>query len=234
MTRANAARTLAGSAKARPISEWIGKRQRGRGEFVLTPDLFAIRRDDGTQGARDRVHMDAQSLSFYVDISHFLCERLLNSERPLSLLDIGPRTGAGLAILRLLHHPMSYAGLKLDPVTGIDIDPMFRDAAVKSFPDIRALCGDAFALTEGKWDIVLSSHTIEHVDDPADFLKRMEERASRYVVVACPYEEEDLIVWHKNRISYKLLSALGFHDMHVYRSNHWFNSLCVIAAKRVG
>ena len=95
--------------------------------------------------------------------------------------DRGRPLDSGCCIIHVLD-----AGLKLDPVTGIDIDPMFRDAAVKSFPDIRALCGDAFALTEGKWDIVLSSHTIEHVDDPADFLKRMEERASRYVVVACP------------------------------------------------
>ena len=106
---------------------------------------------------------------------------------------------------------------------------------MNSFPDIEAICGDAFSMSdERKWDVVMSSHTIEHADDPSSFLEKMTGVARRLVVVACPFaEEEDLNVFHKNRISHKLLTANGFHDMHVYRSNHWFNSMCVIAAKRI-
>ena len=191
---------------------------------------FAKRHDDGTQSARDSVHMDAQSLSFYADISRFLCERIRGTQEPLSILDIGPRTGSGLALLRLMHHPMSYAAVKLDPVTGIDIDPVFKKTAERHYPDIEALCGDAFTLGR-TFDVVMSSHTIEHVDDPDDFITRMQSIARRLVVIACPFEEQDRIVWHKNTIGYHFLSRHGFHDMHVYRSNHWFNSLCVIACK---
>lgn len=200
---------------------------------MINAELFAVRDNDGTQQARDRVHMDSQSLSFYADISGFLSTRLRGFEAPLSLLDIGPRTGAGLALLRLLHHPLSYAPLKLDTVTGIDIDPEFKRIASAAYPDIQALEGDAFALPEGEWDIVMSSHTIEHVDDPDDFVTRLTQRAKRYALIACPFEEQERIVWHKNTISYHFLTKHGFHDMQVYRSSHWFNSLCVIAGRHL-
>jgi 2-polyprenyl-3-methyl-5-hydroxy-6-metoxy-1,4-benzoquinol methylase len=190
-------------------------------------NLFGVREDDGTQTARDCVHVDAQSVSFYCDISAFVRDRLVGT---MSLLDIGPRTGAGLAVLRLLHHPMSYSAIKFDPVTGIDIDPMFEQIAKDRYPDIEALTGVAENLS-GKWDIVISSHTIEHVDDPDAFLNMMKTLARKAVVIAAPFEEQDLIVWHKQRITYKLLTNHGFHDMRVYRSNHFFNSLCVIAMK---
>lgn len=197
----------------------------------MTNSLFAARANDGTQYSRDRVHEDAQSLSFYSDISRFITERLPASETPLSLLDIGPRTGSGLALLRLMHHPLSYAAVKFDPVTGIDMDPQFVESAA-SYPDIEALCGDAFALPDNrKWDVVMSSHTIEHVNDPSMFLDKMSRLARRMVVVACPFEEQNLIRWHLNSINYHLLSEHGFHDMQVYRSPHWFNSMCVIASR---
>ena len=91
--------------------------------------IFSVRLNDGTQTARDLVHMDAQSISFYCDIAQYLQSLCFVQQSALSLLDIGPRTGAGLAVLRLLHHPLSYSSLKFDPVTGIDIDPMFQRIA---------------------------------------------------------------------------------------------------------
>lgn len=204
-------------------------------QLIKMPDdhrLFGVRRDDGSQSAKDDVHMDAQSLSFYSDVSRFICSRAGGYGRPLSILDIGPRTGAGLALLRMLHHPMSYAAVKLDPVAGIDIDPAFEKAAKREYPDIEALTGDAFKLGR-KFDIVMSSHTIEHVPDPQEFLAGMQSLARSMVIVACPFEETERIEWHPNTIGYHFLSRNGFHDMEVYRSNHWFNSLCVIACKRV-
>jgi 2-polyprenyl-3-methyl-5-hydroxy-6-metoxy-1,4-benzoquinol methylase len=192
-------------------------------------NLFGVREDDGTETARDRVHVDAQSVSFYCDVAAFLRSRLLGT---MSLLDIGPRTGAGLAVLRLLHHPMSYSTIKFDPVTGIDIDPIFEQIAKDCYPDIEALTGKAENLLR-KWDIVISSHTIEHVDDPDAFIHTMEGLAKKAVVLAAPFEEQDLITWHKHRITYKLLTNHGFHDVCVYKSNHWFNSLCIIAMKTI-
>ncbi|GAA2871999.1 SAM-dependent methyltransferase [Aminobacter niigataensis] len=187
-------------------------------------DLFR-RRDAETN---DSVHMDAQSVAFYADVSAFAVKHL--GVGVYSLLDIGPRTGAGLAMLRIMHHPKSYAGVKFDPVVGVDIDPMFKAVAETGFPDITAIHGEAEAYSgPRRWDVVMSSHTVEHVDEPEEFLLMLRRLAKKAAIVACPFEEEDLIKWHKNRIGYKLLTKCGFWEHQVYRSNHWFNSPCVIA-----
>ncbi|SAL19702.1 hypothetical protein AWB68_00677 [Caballeronia choica] len=177
-------------------------------------------------------HARAQGISFYMDIARYLVQRFpgMNS---MSLLDIGSRTGIGPGLLRAMYHPASYSCLKLDPVTAIEIDPTFQPAAERDFPDIEALTGDAFSLGDGRrWDIVMSSHTIEHVEDPRAFLRGMQSICNKMAIVACPFEEENLIRWHRNRITYGMLSEAGFHDIHVYRSTHWFNSMCVIASWR--
>jgi 2-polyprenyl-3-methyl-5-hydroxy-6-metoxy-1,4-benzoquinol methylase len=178
-----------------------------------------------------QAHARAQGISFYMDISRYLVERFPGNSC-MSLLDIGSRTGIGPGLLRAMYHPFSYSALKLDPVTAIDIDPNFELTAKRDFPDIEALTGDAFSLGNRKWDIVMSSHTIEHVEDPRAFLKGMQSICNKIAVVACPFEEEELIWCHRNRIGYNLLSEAGFHDIHVYRSTHWFNSMCVIASWR--
>jgi len=174
--------------------------------------------------------MDAQSLSFYADISAFIRDNIPSGT--YSLLDVGPRTGSGLALLRLLHHPSSYASIRFDPVTGIDLDSNFERTAKEQYPDIKAMTGDAFNVA-GKWDIVLSSHTVEHTADPAAFLHKLGTLAKRYVIIACPYEEQDLIRHHLNRIGYKTLTGAGFWNIKVYRSDHWFNSMCCIAMRAI-
>jgi hypothetical protein len=199
----------------------------------VTHGIFRRPPANSAENERLEVHADAQSLSFYCDIAGYLAERL-DGWATLDLLDVGPRTGAGLALLRLMHHPLSFSRIKLDPVTGIDTDPRFKEVAERLYPDIEALHGDAFHLAGRTWDVVMSSHTIEHVDDPTTFLRKLEGLARRLVIVACPFEEENLIVWHKQRISWSLLNDLGYEHLKVYRSNHWHNGLCCIASRWVG
>lgn len=190
-------------------------------------DIFGKRPlGDISEKERRDVHIDAQSLSFYADISAFMRDHVPSGT--YSLLDVGPRSGAGLALLRLLHHPSSYASIRLEPATGVDIDPSFEAAANSRFPDIAAMTGDVFDLY-GSWDIVLSSHTIEHTVDPVAFIAKLRSLATKFVVIACPFEEQELIPEHRHRIGYKLLTSSGFWTMKTYRSDHWFNSLGVIA-----
>lgn len=170
----------------------------------MVESIFRRPSDDPSEAERMAIHSDAQSLSFYCDVAAYLAE-LLDGWPTMSLLDVGPRTGAGLALLRLMHHPLTFSRIKLDPVTGIDLDPDFKAVAERLYPDIEALHGDAFSLGGRTWDVVMSSHTIEHVDDPSSFLRHLEGLARRLVVIACPFEEEKLIVWHKNRITHALL-----------------------------
>jgi trans-aconitate methyltransferase len=182
---------------------------------------------------RTWVHAESQALGFYSDIARFLSSRLFLHPGTYSLLDIGSRTGVGPDLLRRMFHPHSYAALKLDPVTAIDINPACEAENKARYPDIEFLTGDAFELPDTRsWDIVMSSHTIEHVPEPRLFLEKMRNMAARAAVVACPYHEEERIPGHCSSISYRILTEAGYHDIEAYRSPFWFNSLCVIACWR--
>jgi SAM-dependent methyltransferase len=181
-----------------------------------------------------RLRCDSQSLAYYSDISRFMSERI-KGFRTFSLLDVGPRTGAGLAFLRLVHHPSAFTRLKLDPVTGIDIEGSFELIARQEFPDIQGRTGDVYDLPENGFDIVLCSHTIEHLLDAEEFICQLERIARFYLILACPYEErEPLSGGHVRIVDTKFLASLGFTDVFVYESNHFHNGLCCVGFKIVG
>jgi SAM-dependent methyltransferase len=175
-----------------------------------------------------RLRCDSQSLTYYGDISAFISEQIPGM-RTLSLLDIGPRTGSGLALLRLMHHPASFSRLKFDPVDGIDLDPGFELTATTEFPDLRAQTGDIAALPSEAWDIVVCSHTIEHIPNAEEFVQQIVRLARQYVVLACPFSERDLIPDHIRSIDYAFFQSLGFHKVKVYESHQWHNGLCCLA-----
>lgn len=75
-------------------------------------------------------------------------------------------------------------------VVGID----FSDTAVAS---ARALYGDGFLAEDwmaesdapGRWDLVISSNTLEHFPNPAEVLARLCARADKGVMLLLPYKE---------------------------------------------
>ena len=179
-----------------------------------------------------KLRCDSQSLQFYGDMSRFLSSRILGHNY-LSLLDVGPRTGAGLAYLRLVHHPAAFTRLKFDPVAGIDIDPMFRQYAQMDFPDIVGFTGDIFDMEDKSWDVVICSHTIEHIEEAESFVDRLCRIARRYVAIACPFAEYPLSSDHCRTIDYAFFQKLGFLDVEVYESQHWHSGLVCLAFKEI-
>ena len=195
--------------------------------------VFSSLKPGASDEALMRMRCDSQSLNYYGDLSRYISKHILGFET-LSLLDIGPRTGSGLALLRLLHHPEAFTRLKFDPVFGIDLDPEFQRIAESEFEDIRPMTGDIFDLENKTFDIVTCSHTIEHVPDPDSFMEKMANLARRALVIACPFEEIDRVPGHCNTITQDLFDRHGFDDVEVYDSNHWHNGACCLAFKRTG
>lgn len=201
--------------------------------FPVIDNIFRPLPPAEDQELLHRLRCDSQSLAYYSDISRFMSERI-KGFRTLSLLDVGPRTGAGLAYLRLAHHPRAFTRLKLDPVTGIDIDSSFELIARQEFPDIQGRTGDIHDLSDKGFDIVLCSHTIEHLSDAEGFIHQLERIARLYLIIACPYEErEPLSDGHVRSVDAKFLASLGFTDVLVYESNHFHNGLCCLGFKIV-
>ena len=180
-----------------------------------------------------RLRCDSQSLHFYGDISHFIARRVPGAET-LSVLDVGSRTGAGTALLRLLHHPGAFTRLKFDPVVGLDLDPTLEKIVSNEFKDISAICEDIFNLSEKSYDLVICSHTIEHLPEIEPFVAQLERIARRYVVLACPINERSPASdGHIQIISPERLENLGYKDFEIYNSFHFHNGQCGIAIKNI-
>jgi SAM-dependent methyltransferase len=179
-----------------------------------------------------KIKCDSQSLSFYSDISSFL-GRNISGYQTMSLLDVGARTAAGTALLRAIHHPRSFARLKLHEVTALDLDSIAIAQAASEYRDINYLSVDVETLSGiREWDIVLSSHTIEHVPDPGAFLSALDNVAKRYVVVACPFAEIELTPGHVHRFNMDFFEKNGFSHVEVYRSQHWHGGMAAIALRQ--
>ncbi|QJU57622.1 methyltransferase domain-containing protein [Sphingomonas sp. AP4-R1] len=195
--------------------------------------IFQKHKDDLPPELDMRIKCDSQSLSFYSDISNFLGDNI-PGYLSHSLLDVGARTAAGTALLRAIHHPRSFARLKLHQVTALDLDATAIAQASNEYQDIECLAVDVNALANVRsWDIVLSSHTIEHVDDPSSFLASLETVATRYVVIACPFAEVDLTEGHVHRFNMAFFEEHRFDAMKVYRSQHWHGGMACVALKRL-
>ena len=180
-----------------------------------------------------RLRCDSQSASFYADLSRYICKFFLAHET-VSLVDVGPRTGMGLALLRLLHHPLAYTRLKFDPVVGVDIDPAFERIAQVEFGDIIPRTSDGFALADGSFDLVTCSHVLQAVPDPYGLVSKLRRVARRGLFVACPIASDEGKGSVSGAISEDFFHDQGFEDLEIYESQHWHGGLCCLAFTRCG
>lgn len=123
--------------------------------------------------------------------------RELGPRALLSVLDVGAKTAAGTGLLARLHDPDGGQWLKL-VCTALDIEPYWAKYALAQWPMLKGyLIQDIFEMEPADpWDIVVSSHTIEHIDDPLPFIQRMRELCRGKVFAYTPYNEQNPIPGH--------------------------------------
>lgn len=175
---------------------------------------------------------DPQTLSFMSDISYQLRKIYPNIEANVKdVLDVGSRTGAGSAFIQQLHHPRSFSAVKMH-VTAIDIEDRYQAYAKIFFPEINYIVGDVFDLPENSRDIVICSHTIEHVINPKEFIEQLRKIAREYVIIACPFNEnpENLIPGHRHSIDKKFIDLFSPSLLEIYTNMHWHQSQACIFA----
>ncbi|WP_313711481.1 glycosyltransferase [Pseudomonas sp.] len=110
-------------------------------------------------------------------------------DNALSLCDWGCAQGDGTSSLAEL--------LDLSKVTGVDFSPEAIEKAVQQYKAQEFLCIDFLeASCDQRWDIVFSSNTLEHFEQPWDILEKVTAYAKGFVVLLLPFREHERIKEH--------------------------------------
>ncbi len=176
-----------------------------------------------------------QSMQFMIDCLPMIRKLLLGIPRheTLRVLDVGTGTGAGANVLATL-----YQGVFLGPqmqVDAIELVPHLKNYADIKYPLVNYLVGDILSYKDSQWwDLVICSHTIEHVDRPESFVSFLADRAHRWALFYAPWKERALIPGHVNRIDRRFLHRVGSKLHTIIESPAWYRSderaRCVVFA----
>lgn len=165
----------------------------------------------------------AQSQLFAAEIIPVI-HRLYESE-PVnihkSLLDIGPQNFAGTRLIQSIHDRRAFTNLKFS-VSALDITDKFRNLQRLIAPQCEFIVSNLFDIRERIWDMVLASHVIEHVPNPALFIAKMQEISADYVVIAAPWNENPIVTRsHINTIDKAFVRMVGGRDLHIFTNYSW-------------
>jgi len=180
--------------------------------FLNTPNLKNIRGQNG-----------AQSMTFMIDMLPHIWSHLKAEKRysRFSWLDVGPGSGYGASLLASLHSGPA-TGYLLD-VSVIDISRRYKPLVEHISDDIKEfIVGDIYKTTK-TYDYVSASHVIEHVSEPARFVRRLQEIARKTVFILTPWKErEDLLTkGHINIFDEHFISELGSPRYKLLESMAW-------------
>lgn len=172
--------------------------------------------------------VNPQSMAFMVDLMPVI-RSLFKNGRVLRVLDVGSRSGAGVALLNKLYGPASMSKVKMD-ITCLDIESTFKGYFDDNFPEIDYVVGDIFELEE-TFDLVICSHVIEHVAKADEFLARLRQLATEYVVLNCPFMEspDSLSPGHVQSIDIGFLERNDCHMKKIYEGLYWRQGAMVIS-----
>lgn len=165
----------------------------------------------------------AQSLLFAAEIIP-LIHRLYEAD-PVnihkSLLDIGPQNFAGTRLIQSIHDQRAYTNLKFS-VSALDITDKFRNLQKLVAPQCEFIVSNLFDIKTRTWDLVIASHVIEHVPNPALFVTKMQEIATDYVVIAAPWNENPIVTRsHINTIDKRFVRAVEGRDLRIFTNYSW-------------
>jgi hypothetical protein len=164
-----------------------------------------------------------QSQMFMVEIIPWIHKLYMHEPANIvkTILDVGPQTFSGTALLSSLHTKESFNNLKLE-VSAIDIHDKFDNIRKVVCPEVELVISDIFTLKDRVWDAVICSHVIEHVDDPLQFMHRLQQIARDFVIVACPWSEDPIETkGHRNSIKKDLVRRAGGRDLQIFTNYMW-------------
>jgi SAM-dependent methyltransferase len=198
------------------------------------PETFMEPRDESLYEApAHRPHQDlewlekyscVQSMQFMIDCLPVIDELVATFPHavPIRVLDVGTGSGAGAHLLAT-RHASSFLGAQMI-VDAVELDGGYLERYVKArFKNINYIVGDVMDLRpEQPWDLVLCSHTLEHIEDPVPFVEHLQSLARKWVVFYTPWEEPlGETPGHVLTIDRRFLARVKAVKHHVLTSPAW-------------
>ena len=176
----------------------------------------------------------AQSAQFVIDLVPRIQSVLRQHYRRkdvLKLIDVGAGSCVGTNVLAMLHSDHHvYSRLEID---AIDYLPLRERWARSQYPLVNYMVGDAFALPDRSWDLVVCSHVIEHMEDPRAFIDNLRRICRGFAFVYSPYREIDRIEHHLATIDESTYAGIPGCELEVVSSMGWHPDIpddrCLIA-----
>jgi teichuronic acid biosynthesis glycosyltransferase TuaH len=139
-----------------------------------------------------------------------------------SILDFGCAEGEAVAAFA------NYFGSGVS-VSGIDFSQSAIDSARRKYGNLEFIHGDVNSI-ERQYDVVFSSNTLEHFQDPISALKSLARRAKNYVVLLLPFWEwerdaEHFITFEHGVLPYSIEGRFSCVHADVFNSGRLPNTL---------
>lgn len=133
----------------------------------------------------------------------FLYDKLLGLNLFLveSYMDYGCAGGKELSLLK--------EKMKIETVIGVDISDYVIKKNKELFKDCTFFTVDDFFKVDFKIDTIVSTHTIEHVDDPIFLVEQLLKRANKCLLIIVPCEDSwkdcEQHLWRFDKKSFDVL-----------------------------
>jgi SAM-dependent methyltransferase len=128
---------------------------------------------------------DEQTLHFYVLLVNSLPEYIHNEleKNRYSVVDFGCAQGEGTEFFA--------KAFEQAHVTGVDISTEGIEIAKRKHSKAAFLATD---LTESnsKWDILISSNTLEHFYEPWNILNKLSNKINKYMIILVPFDQQGI------------------------------------------
>lgn len=157
--------------------------------------LFSNDSDNVSVWRREIDVFNKQSLQNYIEcipeIYNFQSKHFKRGQ-DFKLLDVGVRSGVGSNLLGQLFCDQTWGfGTKFS-IDALDIDNSWEDY-IKTLPYVNSfICEDVFNIADNSYDVCFCSHTIEHLDNPVEFVKKLTNISKQYSVFYCPFDEKNI------------------------------------------